>query len=39
MMKMKKKIERESNCNSEDDDEKIDLNHDIDLPISEGNIL
>ena len=28
---MKKKIERESNCNSEDDDEKIDLNHDIDF--------
>ena len=31
MKKMKKKIERESNCNSEDDDEKIDLNHDIDF--------
>ena len=28
---MKKKIERESNCNSEDDDEKIDLNHAIDF--------
>ena len=28
---MKKKTERESNCNSEDDDEKIDLNHDIDF--------
>ena len=28
---MKKKIERESNCNSEDDVEKIDLNHDIDF--------
>ena len=39
MRKMKKKIELESNSNLEDDNEKTDLNHAIDLSISKGDIL